>query len=373
MKTDCVKSCGLCPAPDGAISSDAYTGPNGHYYLGSNRRRIGAGFGRRRQTPVPETTNSTAPKKVTETIQVPVDILHPEGTATVVKDEEAISAVPCAVCVKTFRASGGCVMWKNGGSPVLLAKAAGCEHCADEAAQACGMVKETEGVVDETALLKPLEHPAAAAAAEQAAASDAKAEADADTPSAIIKAVEAAEPTEPIVPIVPVAKPEAVAQTPSSPETVAQAQNSQVIADAKTSADEEVAAAEQYQAAEKQTAAATAISKAAAATGTKSETVANSKADIAKAEAEAAEQTADQTQGTAAASAAAGAAAKAHTAAVTATVETPAPSAEPVVPPTETEIINNQASSWAQGEMNKQQAATSGSSASVDEVIPERV
>ena len=54
VKKDCAKSCGLCPGPDGEISSDAYTGPNGHYYLGSSRRRVGAGFGRRRQPPVPE-------------------------------------------------------------------------------------------------------------------------------------------------------------------------------------------------------------------------------------------------------------------------------------------------------------------------------
>merc|ERR1712139_138241 len=34
--------------PDGAISSNAYTGKDGKYYLGTNRRRVGAGFGRRR-------------------------------------------------------------------------------------------------------------------------------------------------------------------------------------------------------------------------------------------------------------------------------------------------------------------------------------
>lgn len=32
----------------GVISDDAYTGSKGHYYLGPSRRRIGAGFGRRR-------------------------------------------------------------------------------------------------------------------------------------------------------------------------------------------------------------------------------------------------------------------------------------------------------------------------------------
>jgi len=32
------------------VSTDAYVGPRGHYYLGGRRRRIGAGFGRRRRT-----------------------------------------------------------------------------------------------------------------------------------------------------------------------------------------------------------------------------------------------------------------------------------------------------------------------------------
>merc|ERR1711907_123288 len=34
--------------PDGAISSNAYTDKKGRYFLGTNRRRVGAGFGRRR-------------------------------------------------------------------------------------------------------------------------------------------------------------------------------------------------------------------------------------------------------------------------------------------------------------------------------------
>merc|ERR1711959_785410 len=35
-------------SPDGAISSNAYTDKRGRYFLGTNRRRVGAGFGRRR-------------------------------------------------------------------------------------------------------------------------------------------------------------------------------------------------------------------------------------------------------------------------------------------------------------------------------------
>jgi len=38
---------------DGSVSSQAVLGPKGHYYLGLSRRRIGAGFGRRRRTPAP--------------------------------------------------------------------------------------------------------------------------------------------------------------------------------------------------------------------------------------------------------------------------------------------------------------------------------
>jgi len=36
--------------PPGYTTDDAHTGPYGHYYIGESRRRIGAGFGRRRRT-----------------------------------------------------------------------------------------------------------------------------------------------------------------------------------------------------------------------------------------------------------------------------------------------------------------------------------
>merc|ERR1719183_1990026 len=38
--------------PPGYVTGDTSTGPAGHYYLGPSRRRIGAGFGRRRRTKV---------------------------------------------------------------------------------------------------------------------------------------------------------------------------------------------------------------------------------------------------------------------------------------------------------------------------------
>jgi hypothetical protein len=50
--------------PPGYAWEDAYVGPHGHYYLGSGRRRIGAGFGRRR-APVPLTKKDVkAGKKI---------------------------------------------------------------------------------------------------------------------------------------------------------------------------------------------------------------------------------------------------------------------------------------------------------------------
>jgi hypothetical protein len=36
--------------PPGYTHQDAYSGPKGHYYIGQNRRRVGAGFGRRRRS-----------------------------------------------------------------------------------------------------------------------------------------------------------------------------------------------------------------------------------------------------------------------------------------------------------------------------------
>jgi len=47
----------------GYTPADAYTSPSGHYYLGMSRRRIGAGFGRRRRTYVPKKAVKKAVKK----------------------------------------------------------------------------------------------------------------------------------------------------------------------------------------------------------------------------------------------------------------------------------------------------------------------
>jgi len=46
--------------PPGYTTHDAHLGPSGHYYIGVARRRIGAGFGRRRRTLVPPRHRSTS-------------------------------------------------------------------------------------------------------------------------------------------------------------------------------------------------------------------------------------------------------------------------------------------------------------------------
>jgi hypothetical protein len=88
---DCQKTCALCPPDEGSIYSDQSIGPMGHLYLGKSRRRIGAGFGRRRAAlPTPEEIEEAKLKasakyksgmydikKVVET--VPETPLNPDG------------------------------------------------------------------------------------------------------------------------------------------------------------------------------------------------------------------------------------------------------------------------------------------------------
>lgn len=51
----CMASCNACPTGvKPATWESSYVGPGGHYYLGPNRRRVGAGFGRRRALKVPK-------------------------------------------------------------------------------------------------------------------------------------------------------------------------------------------------------------------------------------------------------------------------------------------------------------------------------
>jgi len=62
---------------DGVISSNAYRDEDGHYLLGQSRRRIGAGFGRRRRFDVPGTGSAAGPitKDEQEKIEKGHDIL----------------------------------------------------------------------------------------------------------------------------------------------------------------------------------------------------------------------------------------------------------------------------------------------------------
>jgi len=163
VQKDCRKSCGLCPKPEGAISSDAYVGPAGHYYLGSARRRVGAGFGRRRRSPAAPKKEKkktiTSPKDPTKkVVKVPVGILHPDGKKTVeVPDPDAKNGVDCDTCVKDFDAAGGCKVWHSGGDASNLVKES-CMVCASAAAKHCG-VSTTDIPEGDKTLPEPIEHP----------------------------------------------------------------------------------------------------------------------------------------------------------------------------------------------------------------------
>jgi hypothetical protein len=63
---------------DGAISSNAYRDPEGHYLLGASRRRIGAGFGRRRRFGTPS-ADVKLTKKGVETAEKGHDLLKAMG------------------------------------------------------------------------------------------------------------------------------------------------------------------------------------------------------------------------------------------------------------------------------------------------------
>lgn len=84
VKKDCQKTCNACPKVDqtlGVTTATAKLGKGGHYYLGRRRRRIGAGFGRRRRA-LPKITRSKGKAKGKKMIRVklkrtPASILQP--------------------------------------------------------------------------------------------------------------------------------------------------------------------------------------------------------------------------------------------------------------------------------------------------------
>jgi hypothetical protein len=60
----CMKSCNLCPQGVPPASwEQASVGPGGHLYLGPSRRRVGAGFGRRRAHKIPKAVKKLLTKK----------------------------------------------------------------------------------------------------------------------------------------------------------------------------------------------------------------------------------------------------------------------------------------------------------------------
>jgi len=194
VQRDCQKSCGLCPPPQGSISSDAHLGPMGHYYLGGGRRRIGAGFGRRRHTPAPkkkEKNTITSPKSPEkETEKVPASILHPDGKKEVEKkDPDAKHGVDCDKCISDFAAADGCEVWKKGGDATNLVPT-GCAVCAQEAAKYCGIsgtvVSKDEA---EKEIPKPVEHPKEAAALVKKAAEEDTKEVEKNLPKTVADSV----------------------------------------------------------------------------------------------------------------------------------------------------------------------------------------
>lgn len=86
---------GEVPPNEGAISADASTSGGGHYYIGAGRRRVGAGFGRRRTPYVTPKAKAKAAMKalpavksgaaeiVKKTVIVPESPVHPFGKKTV--------------------------------------------------------------------------------------------------------------------------------------------------------------------------------------------------------------------------------------------------------------------------------------------------
>lgn len=187
---NCKKSCDLCPKPEGAIASDAYTGPAGHYYLGGARRRVGAGFGRRRRTPAPPAPVAQGsalgppppepPKTMVE--KVAVDILHPNGKEVVPVPKKAKD---CKNCVKMFEVANGCKVWQDGSDATALVPE-GCMVCAKELSEACGVTKPLAG---DDEIPKPIEHPNQAAKQEEAVEHEDKKE-DKDVPNVIKKAAD---------------------------------------------------------------------------------------------------------------------------------------------------------------------------------------
>jgi len=393
---DCKRSCGKCPASEGAISSDAYVGPSGHYYLGESRRRVGAGFGRRRRSPAPPKApapgNTTASKPEVEVVthvkKVEPSILHPEGTETVTEVKK-IKKMPCegeGGCVALFVGAGGCKIWKSGGDPTPVAPK-GCGHCADAAAEHCGMTKIMK--VDAHTLPKPLEDPKEAASQMAETAKEATVEDEADVPAAVVAAVHntVAEATVKKVKteahVLPTSVKEIATEvntkatevntkattTTTTAPTTAQAAATEEAADDKASAESDQAASNNDVAASSEVKATTAIAKAADAVGTDSADTAKAAADAAVKKAAAAEAAAEKTQTDADVDQATAATAQEDAAEEEEAAAEPTPPPTPY-PKTEDEVISEEADSYAQNEL-KQEMASVNATVTADTLVEE--
>lgn len=256
VKKNCQLTCDLCPKPEGSISSDAYTGPGGHYYIGSARRRIGAGFGRRRRTPAPPpapVTGSAVGSAVvgpTHIEKVPVDILHPNGEEVV--PGKLVPKVDCKACLTQFQDVNGCKVWQKGADASALVPD-GCMVCAKSMATACGVTKPIAGPNE---LPKPIEHPNQAAAQEAQVGEEEKEHIEKhDVPAVVAQAAAKAEaiaapapPTPPVeAPVHLVAEGSAKPPAPQAAEkeVVAAAANANVATKEAVASNEEAAGAEQ--------------------------------------------------------------------------------------------------------------------------------
>jgi hypothetical protein len=399
---ECKESCGLCPKDQGAISSDAHLGPNGHYYIGSARRRIGAGFGRRRRTPVPKPYVSGAPpppKKVT--VKTEVSILHPDGKKTVEeKPPPENDMKPCETyCVPAFKRLGGCKMWGSHVDPTSIVPK-GCMHCGEAAAKACGIITdEFKKKEEEEKKLppQPIEHPnEAAKVAAKEEKNDAK-EASKGIPKAVVEAAKKLVPptTAPTAaPPPPAGGEPAPAPAPASATTKAPAEEggktatayssaapapapvtapvgetaAEAIANVKEATTEAVetskkAADKQDAAASKAVAAEQAVTTVINSVDTKAEKAATTVADIANSESTKAtnEAASEQTKAVTAEAHADESVKQAEA------VGGKIPSPPPPPKPTEDEIIKGNAENWAAEQIKKEEDETGSGSVLVQE------
>jgi len=111
--------------PPGYTYKDAYTTRGGKYILGANRRRIGAGFGRRRR----------------RTAILNVKKRHYKILKKLGKRFGAKSKSTCKSCLSKFIKNGGCQAMRFTGKSSSGFLPIGCRHCAKAATAHCLFLK----------------------------------------------------------------------------------------------------------------------------------------------------------------------------------------------------------------------------------------